>query len=69
MSAEFAKAYTTRLRCGLVKQLIPTAKKKGERKGKKHDVRELSQDTKYSQFWLVRNFGDNDEVCSLTKIM
>ena len=68
MSAEFAKAYDkATVRTGVATDTH--SKKKKERKRKKHDFRELSQDTKYSQFWLVRNSGDRDKVCLLTKFM
>ena len=71
MSAEFAKAYDlATVRTGVAADsIIPTAKKRKEKEKEKHDFRELSKDAKYSQFWLVRNSGDRDKVCLLTKAL
>ena len=71
MSAEFAKAYDkATVRTSEAADTHQQEKKKKEKeKNKKHDFRELSQDTKYSQFRLVRNSGYRDKVCLLTKII
>ena len=74
MSAEFAEAYNkatvwTVVAVDTHSKKKKKKKKKKEKEKKEHDFRELRHDTKFSQFWLVRNSGDRRKVCLLTEIM
>ena len=78
MSAEFAEGYDkatvqTVVAVGTYskkkKKRKKERKKEEKRKRKKHIFRELSHDTKYSQFWLVRNSINRRKVCLLTEII